>query len=186
MKLLFHPYLRYKFINSLFTGLLGGAAFTLYGSLSPSTFSLGGIILALGLMALAYTYHRLMKLEYFFRFSLAAEIIMLLMIGFFIFFPSLQTTAIIIYSAYQLSFILGGYLVRAETHFAKHARIMGWIDVVKQQGYLVGLLLSYTFYKWIDYYGINDAHTQVYYLHFPLFVIEVLVIVLLVRGFKRP
>lgn len=185
MKLLFRPYLRYKFVNSLFTGLLGGAAFTIYGSLSPSTFSLGGIVLALGLMVLAYGYHHLMKLEYFFRFSLTAELIMLFMIGFFILFPSLQTTALIIYGAYQLSFILGGYLVRAETHFARHARIMGWIDVVKQQGYLAGLLLSYAFYKLIDYYGISEAHTQVYYLHFPLFLIEMMVIVLLVRGFRK-
>ena len=185
MKLLFHPYLRYKFVNSLFTGLLGGAAFTIYGSLSPSTFSLGGIVLALGLMTLAYSYHRLMKLETFFRFSLAAEIIMLFMVGFFLLFSPYQTTALIIYSAYQLSFILGGYLVRAETHFARHARIMGWIDVVKQQGYLAGLTLSYAFYKLVEYYGINDAHIQVYYLHFPLFFIEMLVIILLVRGFKK-
>ncbi|MDP2079099.1 MAG: hypothetical protein Q8J85_13755, partial [Sulfuricurvum sp.] len=157
MKIYFHPYLHYKFTNSLFTGLLGGTVFTIYGSLSPSTFSLGGIILALGLMGLAYGYHRLMKLEYFRNFSLVAEIIMLLMIGFFILFPTYQMTALIVYSAYQLSFMLGGYLVRAETHFAKHARIMGWIDIVKQQGYLTGLLLSYLFYKLIEHYGINDA-----------------------------
>jgi len=185
MKILFHPYIRYKFLNSLFTGLLGGAAFTIYGSLSPSTFSLGGIVLALGLMALAYGYHRLMKLLYFRYFSLAAEIIMLFMIGFFILFPSYQTTALIIYSAYQLSFIVGGYLVRAETHFARHARIMGWIDVAKQQGYLAGLTLSYLFYKGCEHYGITEAKTQVYVLHFPLFFLEIMVIILLMRGFKK-
>lgn len=185
MKLLFHPYLHYKFANSLFTGLLGGTVFTIYGSLSPSTFSLGGILLALGLMGLAYGYHRLMKLEYFRNFSLAAELIMLFMIGFFILFSTYQITALIVYSAYQLSFMLGGYLVRAETHFAKHARIMGWIDVVKQQGYLAGLLLSYVFYKLLEYYGINDARTQVYYLHFPLFFLEIIVIAFLMRGFKK-
>ena len=182
MKILFHPYLRYKFLNSLFTGLLGGAVFTIYGSLSPSTFSLGGIILALGLMVLAYAYHRLMKLEYFRNFSLAAELVMLVMIGFFILFPTHRLTALIVYSAYQLSFMFGGYLVRAETHFARHARIMGWIDIVKQQGYLAGLLLSYGFYKLIEYYGITDAHTQVYYLHFPLFFLEIMVIIFLLRG----
>lgn len=185
MKILFHPYLRYKFLNSLFTGLLGGAVFTIYGDLSPSTFSLGGIILALGLMGLAYMYHRLMKLAYFRNFSLAAEFIMLFMIGFFILFPDHQTTALVVYSAYQLSFILGGYLIRAETHFARHARIMGWIDIVKQQGYLTGLLASYAFYKLIEYYGITNAHRQVYWLHFPLFFLEILVIVFLMRGFKK-
>jgi hypothetical protein len=185
MKLLFHPYIRYKFVNSLFTGLLGGAAFTIYGSLSPSTFSLGGIVLALGLMGLAYAYHRLMKLVYFRNFSLAAEIIMLCMIGFFILFPSYQMTALIIYSAYQLSFIVGGYLVRAETHFARKPKIMGWIDVAKQQGYLAGLTLSYLFYKGCEHYAITEAKAQVYALHFPLLVIEVIVIVLLVKGFKN-
>lgn len=185
MKLLFRPYLHYKFTNSLFTGLLGGTVFTIYGSLSPSTFSLGGIILALGLMGLAYGYHRLMKLEYFRNFSLAAEIIMLFMLGFFILFPTYQITALIVYSAYQLSFMLGGYLVRAETHFAKHARIMGWIDIVKQQGYLAGLTVSYGFYKLVEHYGIRDAHTQVYYLHFPLFILEIIVIAFLIKGFKK-
>ena len=185
MKLLFRPYIRYKFVNSLFTGLLGGTAFAIYGSLSPSTFSLGGIVLALGLMGLAYAYHRLMKLAYFRNLSLAAEIIMLCMIGFFILFPSHQMTALIIYSAYQLSFIIGGYLVRAETHFARKPKIMGWIDVAKQQGYLAGLTLSYFFYKGCEHFAITDAKTQVYALHFPLLIIEVLVIILLVSGFNN-
>jgi len=165
--------------------LLGGAAFTIYGSLSPSTFSLGGIVLALGLMALAYSYHRLMKLETFFHFSLAAELMMLFMIGFFILFPLYQTTALIIYGTYQLSFILGGYLVRAETHFARKPKIMGWIDVAKQQGYLAGLTLSYLFYKGCEHYALTDAKTQVYTLHLPLLVIEIMVIVLLARRFKN-
>lgn len=185
MRLIFRPYLHYKFTNSLFTGAVGGTVFTIYGSVSPSTFSLGGIILAFGLMGLAYQYHRLMKLTYFRSFSLAAEFIMLFMIAFFILFPAHQTTALIVYGAYQLSFMLGGYLVRAETHFAKHARIMGWIDVVKQQGYLAGLTLSYGFYKLLEYYNISDAHTQVYYLHFPLFVLEIVIILFLIKAFKK-
>ena len=136
-------------------------------------------------MGLAYGYHRLMKLEYFRNFSLAAEIVMLFMVGLFILFPAYQTTALIVYGAYQLSFMLGGYLMRAETHFAKHARIMGWIDIVKQQGYLAGLTLSYGFYKLLEYYQISDAHTQVYYLHFPLFILEIIVIAFLLKGFKK-
>lgn len=184
MKLLFHPYLRYKFFNSLFTGAVGGSVFTVYGSLTPSTFSIGGIILALGLMGMAYFYHYFMKIEHFFRFSLAAELVMLLMLVYFLVFPSYILTALIVYGAYQLSFMFGGYLVRAETHFAKHARIMGWIDVVKQQGYLAGLLLSYGFYKALEFYGITQALTQVYWLHLFLLPLEIVIIVLLRRGFK--
>ncbi len=185
MKLSFRPYIRYKFINSLFTGAVGGSVFTVYGSLSPSTFSVGGILLALGLMGMAYFYHRFMNLRAFFRFSLFAEIVMLIMIGYFLLFPAYALTAMIVYGAYQLSFMLGGYLVRAETHFARHSRIMGWIDIAKQQGYLAGLLLSYGFYKGLEFYGITHAITQVYWLHFLLLPLETVIIVLLMRAFKR-
>ena len=88
MKLLFHPYLRYKFLNSLFTGIAGGSVFTIYGSLSPSTFSVGGIALAFGLMGMAYWYHHLMSLKRFFILSFAAEAVMLGMIVFFLFFDN--------------------------------------------------------------------------------------------------
>lgn len=185
MKLYFRPYLHYKFLNSLFTGVVGGSVFTIYGSLSPSTFSIGGIILALGMMGMAYLYHRLMHLEYFFRFSLAAELIMLIMVGYFILFSSQITTALIIYGAYQLSFMLGGYLGRAETHFAKKAKIMGWIDVAKQQGYLGGLVLSYLFYKLLEHFGTAQPSEQVYALHLLLFPLEILIIVFLVKAFRK-
>lgn len=184
MKLHFHPYLRYKFLNSLFTGMVGGSVFTIYGSLSPSTFSIGGIILALGLMGMAYVYHYLMHLNRFFILSLAAEIIMLAMIGYFLVFPTYQLTALIVYGAYQLSFMFGGYLVRAETHFARKARVMGWIDIAKQQGYLAGLLFSYGFYKVLEYYGSIDAKVQVYELHIVLFPLELAIIMLLLGAFR--
>lgn len=185
MKLYFHPYLRYKFLNSLFTGLVGGSVFTIYGSLSPITFSVGGIVLALGLMGMAYLYHRLMTLTHFFRFSLFAEIIMFLMIVIFLLFTSYTLTALIVYSAYQLSFMVGGYLVRAETHFARKARIMGWLDIVKQQGYLGGLLLSYGFYKLLEAIKIHTAAIQVFYLHLLLLPLEGVIIFLLIGAFKK-
>lgn len=185
MKLFFRPYLRYKFFNSLFTGAVGGSVFTIYGSLSPITFSVGGIILALGMMGMAYLYHRLMHLEHFFRFSLAAELIMLMMVGYFVLFSSQIMTALIIYGAYQLSFMLGGYLVRAETHFAKKAKMMGWIDVAKQQGYLGGLVLSYGFYKLLEHFGTTQASEQVLYLHLLLFPLQLLIIVILLKAFRK-
>ena len=185
LKLSFRPYLRYKFFNALFTGMVGGSVFTIYSSLSPSTFSIGGILLALGMMGMAYLYHRLMNLKYFFRFTLATELIMLLMVGYYLLLSSNLMSALIIYTAYQLSFIFGGYLVRAETHFARHARVMGWIDVAKQQGSLAGLALSYGFYKLIEHYGITNATEQVYDLHFVLFALEGMIIIALLRAFRR-
>ncbi|WP_295053078.1 hypothetical protein [Sulfuricurvum sp.] len=184
MKLSFRPYIRYKFLNSLFTGMVGGSVFTIYGSLSPSTFSIGGVVLALGLMGMAYVYHYLMTLERFFAVSLAAEAVMLLMIGFFLVFSEYQTTALVIYGAYQLSFVFGGYLVRAETHFARKTRIMGWIDIAKQQGYLGGLLLSYLFYKVLESYNIVSSSAQVYWLHVGLLPLELLIMALLIMAFK--
>lgn len=184
MKLYFHPYIRYKFLNSLFTGIVGGSVFTIYGSLSPSTFSIGGILLALGLMGMAYLYHRLMVLKRFFIFSVAAEIIMLFMIGYFLLFNGHPLTALIVYGAYQLSFTAGGYLARAETHFARKARVMGWIDIAKQQGYLAGLLLSYGFYKGLEHFGISDASMQVYLLHLLLFPLELAIVMYLLRAFR--
>lgn len=185
MKLSFRPYLRYKFLNALFTGMVGGSVFTIYASLSPSTFSVGGILLALGMMGMAYVYHHLMNLRTFFRFTLATELIMLLMVGYYLLFSTHIMSALIIYVAYQFSFIFGGYLVRAETHFARHARMMGWIDVAKQQGSLSGLALSYGFYKLIEHYGITKASEQVYTLHFVLFALECLIIVALLRAFRK-
>lgn len=185
MKLFFRPYLRYKFFNALFTGMVGGSVFTIYATLSPSTFSIGGILLALGMMGMAYVYHRLMNLRTFFRFTLASELIMLLMVGYYLLFSTHIMSALVIYVAYQFSFVFGGYLVRAETHFARHARVMGWIDVAKQQGSLAGLALSYGFYKLIEYYGITKATEQVYNLHFVLLVLECMIIVALLVSFKK-
>lgn len=184
MKLNYRSYLRYKFFNALFSGIVGGSIFTIYSSLPPSTFSMGGIILALGMMGMATLYHRLMTLHYFFRFTLITEVIMLFMVGYFLLLASQTTTALIVYGAYQLSFIMGGYLARAETHFAQKSHIMGWMDIAKQQGYLAGLAFSYAFYKLLEYQGIIKAPEQVYYLHYILLFIEVIIILSLFRAFR--
>lgn len=185
MRLRLRSYLRYKFLNSLFTGMVGGSVFTIYATLSPSTFSLGGIVLAVGMMGMAYFYHRLMRLRYFYLFTLATEVIMFLMVGYYLLFPTHILTALVIYSAYQLSFIFGGYLARAETYFAVHVRMMGWMDIAKQQGSLAGLALSYGFYTLLDYFGITQASMQVYDLHCLLLGLEGAIIVCLVRSFGK-
>jgi hypothetical protein len=91
---------------------------------------------------------------------------------------------LIIYGAYQLSFIFGGYLIRAETHFARKARIMGWIDIAKQQGYLAGLLLSWGFYEALEYYGILTALSQVTLLHFAILPLQIIIIMVLLGAFR--
>ena len=91
---------------------------------------------------------------------------------------------LIVYASYQLSFIMGGYLARAETHFAKKSHIMGWMDIAKQQGYLTGLAFSYGFYKLLEYQRIIQAVEQVYYLHYILLFIEIVIILSLFRAFR--
>ena len=166
-------------------GMVGGSIFTIYASLSPSAFSIGGILLALGLMGMARIYHRLMNLRDFFRITLLTEMIMLVMILYFLLFSNQPIVAIIIYGAYQFSYAFGGYLMRAETHFAKKIRIMEWMDVVRQQGYLIGLALSYGFYKLLEFYGVMEAKTQVYYLHFRLLILQLIIIIFLINSFRR-
>lgn len=183
MKLLYRSYIRYKFLNALFSGIVGGSIFTIYASLPPATFSIGGLVLAFGMMGIAMLYHKLMRMEFFYLFTLTSEIIMFSMVGYFLLFSNEPLTALVIYAAYQLSFVLGGYLARAETHFAKKARIMGWLDIAKQQGYITGLAFSYLFYKTLEYKGILEGTTQVYALHWILLLIEAAIIVALWRSF---
>ena len=185
MKFSFRPYLRYKFLNALFSGVVGGSVFTVYTTLSPITFSVGGIVLAFGMMGIALFYHRLMKLTYFFTYTLMSEVIMLLMVAYYLLFSSHPLTALVVYAAYQLSFVLGGYLARAETYFARRSHIMGWFDISKQQGYIAGLTFSYGFYKVLEHYGITKATEQVYHLHFVLFALECMIIVALLLSFKK-
>lgn len=185
MRLLYRPYLRYKFLNALFSGIVGGSVFTVYASLPPITFSVGGIVLALGMMGVALFYHRLMKLAYFYTFTLITEIIMLLMVTYYLLFSTHHLTALVVYAAYQISFILGGYLARAETLFARRSRIMGWFDVSKQQGYIAGLAFSYLFYTVLEKIGITQNGAQVYQLHWALVLIQITIIATLIRSFKR-
>jgi len=44
-------FVKYKFTNSMFTGLSIGAIFTIYKPLSPIVFSIGGIVLAIFMTA---------------------------------------------------------------------------------------------------------------------------------------
>lgn len=183
MKLNFRHYLTYKLVNSLFTGLVGGSIFTIYAQISPSVFSLGGIALALGLWGMALYYHRLMSEKRFFAISIFVEGVMFAMVGYFLLWSEYQHTALIVYIAYQLSFMMGGYIVRAESFFGKKGRLLGWIDAKKQQGYIAGLALSYLFYQLLENGGITAASQQVYYLHEVLFVLQGVVIFALWRAF---
>ena len=185
MKILPRNYIRYKGVNSFFMGLTVGAIFTIYAVLDPSIFSLGGIVLAVGMLVVARYYEKILNLRTFFKISLFVELVMLVLVVWYLAMPYGFATALFVYAGYQLTFMFGSYLVRAETLFLNRKQILSWLDMAKQAGYLAGMLVSWLFYKllvWI--WGIEEHARQVYYLHWLLLFTEIAIIWLLLRSFQ--
>ncbi len=186
MKILPRHYIRYKGVNSFYTGLTVGAVFTIYAALDPSIFSLGGIVLAVGMLVIARFYEKILNIRAFYRISLLVEWVMLFLIVWYLLFPYGYTTALLVYAGYQVTFMFGAYLVRAETLFLNRKVILSWLDMAKQAGYLAGMLASWLFYKLLEkLFGVKDHATEVYHLHWLLLLTEIVVIVLLFRSFQK-
>ena len=178
-------FIRYKFFNSLFLGLSVGAIFTLYAPLEPSIYSMGGVLLAMGMLIVARFYHTILNAEWFFRISLFVETVLLLVMLYFMYASYNYQTALLLYIGYQVTFVFGNYLIRAETLLLKTDTLLTKLDTVKQIGYLLGMGVSYLFYNILTHYGIDDNQTQVYDLHFLLIAVELIVIALIWKSFKR-
>lgn len=178
------PFIAYKGMNSLFTGLSVGSIFIIYAPLQPTVYSLGGIVLALAMLFIARFYARILNRRWFYRISLAVEAVMALLVLYFLAASYSYATALLIYAGYQLTFAFGSYLVRAETMLIPKAKALTAIDVVKQGGYLVGMLVAFLFYEALErFMGISNPQRQVYLLHFLLLVCEAGVLFLLYRAF---
>ena len=179
-------FVSYKFLNSLFMGLSIGSIFTIYTPLEPSVYSIGGIGLALGMLLVATQYHKILTIKYFYGISLLVEIIILGVVISFLIFSYSYKIAMLVYLGYQITFVFGSYLVRGETLILRQDKLLKAVDIAKQSGYLSGLLFSYLFYEFVDYFfALADNQSQVFYLHYPLLVIEVLVILSLIFSFRR-
>ena len=187
MKLNRKSFLLYKLFNSSFTGLSVGILFTIYKPLEdPSIYSLGGIVLASSMLIIAIFYEKLLNIKSFFIISVIVEVVMLLSLITFLLLNISFLSALLIYCLYQFTFIFGGYLVRAETLVAKEKKFIAKIDVLKQVGYLVGLSISYVFYKGIEYfYCIKAGVYQIEILHYPLIILQVIILLLLINSFKK-
>ncbi|WP_200763743.1 hypothetical protein [Nitrosophilus alvini] len=185
MKLIPKNYLRYKFFNSLFTGLSIGSIFVIYEPLEPSIYSVGGIILAIGMLIIAKFYEVLLNIRKYFIIGLFVEVVILMLVTIFLVKPYDYQTALFVYSGYQLTFMFGAYLVRAETLIVRKKRLLTLVDVSKQKGYLAGMALSYIFYKILEQWGLTAKKEQVYDLHFILFAVEFLIIWLFVSSFSK-
>ena len=165
-------YLWYKLLNSLFFGISTGSIFIIYAPLKPSIYSLGGIILALGLLIVAKFYEKMMNKRIFYLVSILIEGVVLIMVAYFLLFSYSYTTALLVYASYQLTFMFGSYLVRVETLMLKKSVMLKFVDVAKQKGYLIGMVVAYLFYKGLELQGLVDKQEQVYFLHFILLVLQ--------------
>jgi len=180
LRLRLRPYLYYKFFNSLFTGLSVGSIFVIYEPLMPSIYSIGGIVLAVGMMIIARFYDILLNIRRYFQIGLLVEVVMLVLVTIFLVRPYTFATALLVYAGYQLTFVFGAYLVRAETLLIKRAVYLSKVDIYKQAGYLAGMVASLIFYQLVD----GSKQEQVYRLHYLLLILEVVIITLFVRSFK--
>lgn len=179
-------FIRYKFFNSLFLGTSIGSVFTIYSPLEPAVYSIGGIALAVSMLFIATLYSRILNINSFYKISLFVELVILSVIIAFLLFSFNYQIALIVYIGYQITFMFGSYLVRGETLLLKKDRLLTLVDVSKQLGYLVGLGASFLFYKLIEYqFQIIDNQTQVFYLHYFLLLIEILVILFLIKSFEK-
>tara|TARA_B100001057_G_scaffold356226_1_gene358229 strand:- start:1 stop:579 length:579 start_codon:yes stop_codon:yes gene_type:complete len=179
-------FFKYKFFNSLFLGTSLGSIFTIYAPLDPAVYSVGGIALALSLLIVATLYSRILNINYFYKISLFVELVILTVIIAFLLLSFNYQIALTVYIGYQITFMFGSYLVRGETLILKKDRLLTLVDVSKQFGYLAGLGTSFLFYKIIEYkFQIIDNQTQVFYIHYLLLLIEIVVIYFLIKSFEK-
>jgi putative membrane protein len=185
MRLIYREFLKYKFLNSLFLGVSIGTIFTIYEPLKPSIYSAGGIALAVAMILIAKLYSKILNITYFYRISLLVELVLLFVICAFLLLSYNYLSALIVYVGYQMTFSFGSYLVRAETLFLKKADLLKMVDIIKQKGYLTGMLISYLFYKLITvFFHIHSKKLQVYDIHILLLGIELAIIFYIFRSFK--
>ena len=153
----------YKFFNSLFLGTSIGSIFIIYSPLEPAIYSVGGIVLAFGLMAVAYFYEKILNIEFFYKISLFVELVILAVIVSFLIFSYSYEIALCVYIGYQITFIFGSYLGRVETLLLKEKSILKSVDISKQAGYMVGLLLSYIIFLFIGIKAtdLNDGNIPI-------------------------
>ncbi len=184
-KLNIREFLKYKLLNSAFLGLSVGSIFILYTPLMPSVYSVGGILLAIGMLIVAKFYYKILNINYFYKISLFVELVLLFVLTYFLLFSYSYMTALIIYIGYQVTFTFGSYLIRAETLFLKKTKSIELVDVAKQKGYLLGMLVSYLFYTALEYFAnISDKQIQVYDIHFLLLALQGLIIFYLIKSFR--
>lgn len=178
-------YCTYKLLNSLFLGVSLGTIFIIYAPLSPKTYSIGGISLALGAFILTLFYTKILQTKPYKRILLGLEVVPFGYILAYLLFPNTFFGAIMIYALYQITFIFGDYLGRAETLIFSRKVILSALDKHKQIGYLLGLGIAFVFYTILESFGIEQKEAQVYSIHFLLLLLQCAVFLTLFYSFKK-
>lgn len=178
-------YLVYKLLNSLFLGVSLGTIFIIYAPLNPKVYSIGGIALALCAWILTFFYARILQIKPYCTILLCLEIVPFLYLFAYLLFPDTLFGALLIYTLYQITFIFGDYLGRAETLIFAHKTILSKLDKRKQLGYILGLGIAFCFYGILEIFGILDKKTQIYYIHFLLVLLQCAVFFTLFCAFKK-
>lgn len=179
-------YLTYKFLNSLFFGIAVGSYVVQYEPIKMADFPIMGVFFAVLSIPVATLYKKIMRINYFYQFSLYVEVIMIVWIIVFLIFPYSYETALLIYISRNITFVFGDFLGRAETIFLRKTEVLSSLDIAKQLGAISGMIISFCFYKSLEYFhGISDNSSQVYYIHFLLVFIELTIIYFLVRSFRK-
>jgi len=174
-------YIAYKLFNALFAGLALGSVMSIYAPLKPSIYSLGGIVLALGMIIVARMYEKILTIQWFYRFTMLIEVVLFGVILFFLTTEFSYQSALLMYIGYQITFIFSSYLIRAETLFLSETYMLIRIDTVKQIGTLIGMAVAYVFYQFLEE---KTNIEQVYTMHYILTTIQVIVIFLVYRSFE--
>lgn len=174
-------YIVYKLFNSIFLGLSIGTVMSIYAPLKPSIYSVGGIILAFGMTVVARLYDEILTMEWFYRFSMFIELVMFSVVLFFLISNFSYQTALFVYMGYQITFLFGSYLVRAETLFLSETEMLTDIDTFKQIGSLIGMGVAYIFYKLLPN---QNNIVQVYSMHYLLFIVQIIVIFSVWKSFQ--
>jgi len=170
----------------MFIGIAIGSYVVQYEPIRIDDFPIMGIVFSILTIPIALLYQKIMTIDYFFKFLLVVEFIMLIWITLFLIYPYSYQIALLIYIARNITFLFGDFLGRAETLFLKKKNILSSIDVAKQIGMIFGMIFSVVFYKWIEnVYLISDNQGKVYYVHFILIILQVMIIFSVFKAFKK-
>lgn len=184
MRLKFTDYLVYKLFNSLFLGISIGALFVVYSPIKPYVYSVGGLALGVGLLVVAFFYEKILHIKAYFWISLFVELVIFAGVVVILMGKFSLVNALFVYIGYQISFMFGSYLSRAETIVIQNHKKLSRIDIAKQVGYLLGMGISLIYYRIVEsVYDITSSNEQVYNIHYILFAVEVMIIIFLLRSF---